>query len=230
MNEQTSFYRNNPTIKFSKSQVIFLCDETPNNLYCVKSGVVEECNYSSDGNRQSIVFEIIGDVFPKCVAFAKTSKTLFEYRALTDCELYIIKYDDFQSQLAYNIKFAKKMMDRLAIAFVGSSLRIDALEKPHAEIKIIYMFRYFCLLYGSSRWNGFVRIEVPLTQLDLAELTGLTRETVNIEIHKLTKMKIISCSHRYYTVDTTNLNKLIDNDYKPEMSLNLLKPNAKKSK
>jgi len=227
MNERRSFYRNNPTIKFSKNQVIYLCEETPNNLYCIKSGVIEECNYSSDGNRQLIVFEIIGDVFPKCVAFAKTSKTLFEYRAFTDCELYIIKYDDFQSQLAYNIDFAKKMLDRLAGLIVGSSLRIDALEKPNAEIKIIYMFRYFCLLYGSSRWNGFVRIEVPLTQQDLAELTGLTRETINIEINRLTKMKIISCSHKYYTVDTTYLNKIIENDYKPELSLNLLIPHAK---
>ncbi len=219
MEERRSFYRNNSVVKFSKGETIFLFDETPKNIYCIKSGVIKKVSISKDGNQQLINFEIVGDIFPKSIAFSISEKTLFEYKAFTDCELYTISFDDFNSQIAYNIDFTKKMLKRVSSSHVGLSLKIDALEKPHAEYKLAYIFRYLCLLYGTGRWNGFVRIEVPLTQQDLAELTGLTRETINSGINLLTKLNILTSSHKFYMVDTTNLNKIIDNTYIPNPSL-----------
>ena len=221
MEERRSFYRKNSIIKFSKGETIFLFDETPKHVYCVKSGVVKKVSISRDGSQQLINLEIIGDIFPKCVAFSISAKTLFEYKAFTDCELYVISFDEFCSQLVYNIDFTKKMLKRISSSHVGLSLKIDALEKHHAEYKLAYIFRYLCLLYGTGRWNGYVRIEVPLTQQDIADLTGLTRETINNGINLLTKLKILTSSHKFYMVDTTNLNKLIDNAYKPNPSLHM---------
>lgn len=221
MNERRFFYRNNKVAKFSKGETIFLLDEIPKHIYCIKSGVIKIFSVTSNGNKQLINFEIVGDILPKSVAFSISTKTLFEYTAFTDCELYVINIDDFKSQIAYNIDFTKKMLNRLACTLVGLSLKVDALEKSNAEYKLAYIFRYLCLLFGTNRLSGHVRIEVPLTQQDIAELTGLTRETINMEIHLLTKLKIISSCHKYFIVDTTNLNKLIDDDYKPNPALQI---------
>jgi len=210
MVENISFYRNNPTVKFLKDETILLKDVIPKYIYCIKSGVVQKFSLSSNGIKQSISFEIIDDIFPKSFAFSKTTKTIFEYRAFTNCELYLISVEDFKSQLAYNFEFTKKMLSRAISTLMGNSIKIDALEKSHAEQKIIHMFRYLCLIYGTGRWNGLVRIEVPLTQQDLAELTGLTRETINMELSKLIKLKIASSYQKHYTIDTIKLNELAD--------------------
>ena len=154
MDERRSFYRNNPTVKFSRGETIFLQDEMPKVLYSIKSGVVEECGYTNEGVQQSICFDIIGDIIPIGWSFAKTTKALFEYSAFTDCELYVISRDDFLSQLAYNIDFTKKMLNRMVSSLLGSTLRISALEMPSADLKIIHTFHYLSLLYGASRGNG----------------------------------------------------------------------------
>jgi len=221
--DRRSFYRNNPVIKFSRGETILLIDEVPKCVYSVKSGVIEESSITADGSRQSIFFEIIGDIFPKSWAFARTPTTLFEYTAFTDCELYVISRDDFLTQMAYNIDFTKKMLDRLVSILLGNKLKIEALERPHAEQKLAYTFRYLCLLYGAGRGNGLVRIEVPLTQQDLAELTGLTRETTNSELSKLKRKGVCINYQKYYTIDMIRLNDMINKIYKPDRSLSLLR-------
>jgi len=223
MHDRRSFYRNNPVVKFSKGEVIFLIDEVPRCLYSIKSGVVEESSITANGGRELISFEIIGDIFPKCWAFAKTSKTLFEYTAFTDCELYMISQDDFLSQISFNIDFTKKMLDRSVSAYLGTSLKIDALERSHADQKLIHTFRYLSLLYGAGRSNGLIRIEVPLTQQDLAELTGLTRETTNMELARLRRDDVIISYQKYYTVNMIKLNEKINKTYEPDRSLSLLR-------
>lgn len=227
MIDRRSFYRNNQIVKFSKGETIFLFGEIPNCLYSVKSGVIEESGFTSSGSRQSITFEIVGDIFPKGWAFAKTTKTLFDYVALTDCELYAISRDEFLTQIACNNDFTKKILNRSISALVGTSLKIDALEKPNAEQKLVYTFRYLSMLYGSGRGSVLVRVEVPLTQQDLADLVGLTRETTNVELNKLKHSGIIISYQKYYTVDMTKLNEKIDKEYEPEKALSMLRKKAK---
>jgi CRP/FNR family transcriptional regulator len=220
--DRRSFYRHNPTVKFSKGETVFLQGEVPKNLYSIRSGVVEESNLTSDGNQQSIAFEITGDIIPKSWAFSKTAKTLFDYTALTDCELYIINKEDFQSQIVYNLDFTKKMLDRMVVSLMGAKLKLDALEKPHASLKLLYTFLYLCYQYGTKIGTGVVMIQVPLTQQDLADITGLTRETTNLELSKLKREKIVVSDQKYYLVNIEKLNSKIDDDYEPGSSMNML--------
>lgn len=219
--DRRSFYRHNPIVKFSKGETIFLQGETPKNLYGIKSGVVEESNLTSDGNQQSIAFEIVGDIIPKSWAFSKTAKPLFDYTAFTDCELYVISKEDFLSQVAYNFDFTKKMLDRMVVSLMGARLKLDALEKPHASLKLSYTFLYLCYQYGTNVGTGIVMVQVPLTQQDLADFTGLTRETTNLELSKLKKGKVVVSDQKYYLVDIEKLNSKLDDDYEPGSSLNM---------
>jgi CRP/FNR family transcriptional regulator len=220
--DRRSFYRRNQTVKFPKGETILLQGDVPKCIYCIKSGVVEETNLTSSGNQQSIAYEIIGDIIPKSWAFSKSEKTLFDYTALTDCELYVISKEDFLTQLAYNYEFTKKMLNRLVVELMGAKLKLDALEKPHAGQKLLYTFRYLCVQYGTRLGMNAIMIQVPLTQQDIADSTGLTRETTNLELNKLRKAKIVTNDQKFYVVDFVKLNELIDDEFVPGSSLNLL--------
>ncbi len=220
--DRRSFYRHNPTVKFSKGETIFLQGEIPKTLYSIKSGVVEESNLTVNGNQQSIAFEITGDIIPKSWAFSKTAKTLFDYTALTDCEMYVISKEYFQSQIACNIDFTRKILDRMVVTLLGAKLKLDALEKPHARLKLLYTLLYLCYQYGTNVVTGIIMIQVPLTQQDLADATGLTRETTNIEINKLKKEKVVTSDQKYYLIDIEKLNSKVDDAYEPGSSMNML--------
>jgi DNA-binding transcriptional regulator LsrR (DeoR family) len=64
-------------------------------------------------------------------------------------------------------------------------------------------------------------IQVPLTQQDLADFTGLTRETTNLELSKLKKGKVVVSDQKYYLVDVKKLSAKIDDAYEPDSSLNM---------
>lgn len=222
MREKRSFYRNNHVVKYKKGETIFFQYETPRHLYCIKSGIVEETNLTHNGNCQSISFDIVGDIIPKCWAYSRTSQTLFDYTAFTDCELYVIRKESFIHELSENIDFATKMLNRSVRSRIGASLHIDVLGKPTSEMKMLYTIRFFCLLYGTIPENNSVKIQIKLTHQDIAEFTGLTRETTSIELGKLKKSKVISCKQKYYTVDTFRLNERIEDEYNPGVTHNIL--------
>lgn len=222
MEERRSFYRNYPVIKFTKGETVFFQDETPKCIYIVKTGIVEIANSTSTGDSQSISFETVGDIIPKCWAFSKTTKTLFSYKAFTDCELYIIDKTNFIAQLTDNHEFANKVLGRAVSSLVGTRLHVEALEKPSANIKLLYMFRYFCLQYGEKVSENTVNIKLPLSQQDIADFSGLTRETTSKEIGILKNNKILVHKRKYYTIDIDKLNEAIDDEYNPGVSVSLL--------
>ncbi len=222
MNELRSFYRKYPTVKFAKGEIILQQDEIPRHVYGIKSGVVKLSNLSAEGDDRTISFEIVDDILPICWAFSKTSRALFYYQAYTDCELYVIPKDVFESQLMISDGFIRAMLNRQVSSYIGNMLQVDALEKTKAYSKLIYTFRYFCLLYGRDVKRDLVKIYVPLTQQELANKTGLTRETTTLELKKLKKQKIISVRHKYYTVDTAKLNSEIDDEYDPGIEVSML--------
>jgi len=222
MNELRSFYRKYPTKKFAKGEIILQQNEVPKYIYGIKGGVVRLSNLTSDGEDQSISFEIIDDLLPICWAFSTTKKALFYYQAYTDCELYVIDKDDFEAHLARNINFTRAMLDRQIRSYLGNMLQVDALEKTLAYTKLLYTFRHLCLRYGRDIKKDIVKIYVPLTQQELANTTGLTRETTAVELKKLREQKIISVRHKYYSVDTGKLNTQIDDDYDPGITVSML--------
>lgn len=213
MKDRRSFYRYNPTVKFSKGETIFFQYEVPKYVYCIKSGIVEESNLTHEGNRQSISLNIVGDILPKCWAYSKTSKTLFDYFAHTDCELYIIDKGVFLQQLSDNVDFANRVLNRSIRSLLSASLHVDLLGKIKAETKLLYTFRLFCSLYGANPKNNLVKIQVPFTQQDISEFAGMTRETTNIELNRLKDAKVITFRRKYYTVDAVKLSQMMKDDY-----------------
>jgi CRP-like cAMP-binding protein len=223
VNELRTFYRKYPTIKFAKGELVLQQDDVPSHVYGIKRGVIKVFNLNSDGSSQSISFEIIDDILPLCWAFSKTDKTLFYYEAYTDCELYVIDKDIFKDRLKNDIQFTNAMLERQVSSYIGNMLQVDALEKTRAYTKLAYTFRYLCLRYGREIKENHVKIYVPLTQQELANTTGLTRETTTLELQKLRKNKIISEKFKYYTVNIEKLNEEIDDQYNPEIEVNMLR-------
>lgn len=223
MNELRAYYRNHSTVKFAKGEIIFHQGETPKCLYAIKSGIVQVTNLTDGGDCRSISFEMVDDIIPACWAFSKTTKSLFYYGAHTNCELYIMDKKCFLHQLSDNAEFANKLTSRIMNSYIGSQLQVDALEKPNANQKLMYTFRYLTLLYGRpTAIENFIKIQIPLTQQVIANFIGLTRETVSIELSKMESEKIVTSRRKMYTIDIHKLNEAIDDDYSLGVNVNKL--------
>lgn len=199
--------------KFQKGEIILVQGEIPECVYVIKKGVIKTYNLTSQGEEKPLSFNVVGEIFPIGWVYGQIKWAQYYYEAFTDCEIYCIPRDEF-------INFIRKDTDRLydqvvdmANRFISFQMRLNALEQSKAINKVINTLHYLCLAYGKEVKDDQVKIDLPLTQQELANFMGLTRETTGIELKKLQKRGIISYRRQNYVVKVDRLDELLDEDY-----------------
>jgi len=215
MNNFNTFFDQFPTTSVQKGEVILQQNYVPHHAYVLKSGFVKVVSFTNNGEEKSVAFKVAGDLIPIYWIFGKSQAALYYYQAHTDCVLYVLDRDDILQHVDGNHDFAKFVLDQQVIAHVNHELRVEALEQSRAHLKLLYTFRHLALLYGIDMKRGMVKITIPLTQQELANFVGLTRETTIAALGKLRRDNVVRCDHRYYTVNTPMLREATEDDYDP---------------
>lgn len=196
-----------PRKSFAKGEVLLYQGEVPDSVYVIKKGLVKTYNLTHNGDVNTLGFIVPLDVMPTSWAFGKTQNSLFFYEAVLDSETYVIPKSDFKEQL--NDDYTRSyMLDRYVSAYVGSMIRLNAMQYPRASDKIIHTLFFLSMRFGkiSGRQTN-VTLNIKLTQQDIADLLGLTRETTGIELNRLKKQGILSFSKQTYVINRAKLAK-----------------------
>ena len=102
------------------------------------------------------------------------------------------------------------MYASLASKVVSLQARIYALEQSRASEKVIRTLLYLCERFGVSyKRTNKTTLKLPLTQQDIANFIGITRETTSHELKKLEKIKAIKLTRKHYVVNIEKLNELL---------------------
>jgi CRP/FNR family transcriptional regulator len=110
-----------------------------------------------------------------------------------------------------------QVLERSVCEAITHEMRINALGESKAADKVLHTIHYLALRFGRDLKTDLVEIPLPITQQDVANFTGLTRETVSVELKKLASEMIIFSRNRNYVVLTDRLNKLLDDEYEHQL-------------
>lgn len=213
MNKVKNFYEQYPVRRFQKGEIILVQGEVPKSTYLIKKGVVKSYNLTSQGEEKPISFDIAGEQFPISWTFDKLKYAQFYYEAFTDCEVFCIPKQDFVAFIKQDVDLLYSFFDGFVSHYINNQMRINALEQSKAAAKVLYTIHFLCIRFGRELKDDTVQIELPLTQQDLANFMGLTRETTGIELKKLQRQGILSYRKQNYVVKTDKLDSLLDEDY-----------------
>jgi CRP/FNR family transcriptional regulator len=202
----------------SKGELILIQGEVPPCTYLIKKGIVKTYNLTSSGEEKPIIFDIQGEVFPFAWTFGRRPRADYYYEAFTDCELYCIPREDLIDFIKRKPEQMFKVLESMVNRSLGYQMRVNALEQSKASDKVLNTLHFLCLRYGQDLRKDLVKIQLPLTQQDLANFMGLTRETTGIELKKLQRKGIISYRRQNYIVKTNKLDQLLDEDYDPVLA------------
>ncbi len=191
---------------FKRGQVIVYQGEASARVHIIRKGAVRVSTVLSNGNEVNIAIFGPGDYFPVSVAFNQTVMSLFDYQALTDIELEITNSEDFIKLL----KNDNKALGDAARRYVGALMHINAIVQVSASEKLAHTLRYLQGRFGVKTNNIFTKINIKLTQQDLASLANLSRETTSIELKKLKDSGVVVERAKYYSVNTKMLSKMVD--------------------
>jgi CRP-like cAMP-binding protein len=213
MEEFKKFLKGYHVRRFSKGELIMVQGEVPSCAYVIKKGIVKTYNLTSQGEEKPIGFDVSDEIFPIGWVFSKISRAQYYYEAFTDCELYCIPAQDLIAFMMRDSESLFEYFNYFVTRHLNFQMRVNALEQSKAASKVLNTIHYLCVRYGIEAKKDLVRIQLPLTQQDLANFMGLTRETTGIELKKLQRKGVLTYRKQNYVVRTDKLNDLLDEDY-----------------
>ncbi len=205
-------------VHYDKGEIILRQGEIPQYAYAVKEGVVKTYNIDSTGDERPISFDIKKEIFPVSWIFSKAPITLYYYEAFTDCELYVVPRDQYLEFVRKNPDVLVKILDSFISSHIAYMLQVNALEQQKAASKLLYTLYFLMVRFGNHISPEEVKIQLPLTQQELANFMGITRETTAIELKKLEKLGIVSYQRASYSVNPKKLSEVLDEEH-PELNL-----------
>lgn len=205
----TTLLKQFPVKRFNAGDMILYQGEVPPAAYVVKSGLIKTYNISSKGDEKPISFGAAYEILSSPWVFGKTNSSLYFYEAHTDCELYNAPREVLLKLTKENPEVQAFLLDHFVTQSAAQSLQIHALEYSKAADKILHMLFYLSMVHGKESTDGLTLIDLPLTQQDLANLLGLTRETTGIELLKLKRSGLLTLSRKRYKLDKSQLIQLL---------------------
>lgn len=200
-------FANCETKLYKKGEIIVFANQNPKGIFWLNEGLVEQYDITPEGNRVIVnIFKPLA-FFPMSWAINKTENTYF-YAALTDVEL---KIGDADKAVAFLQANPDVLFDLLSRVYKGTDALLRRLVLAASGIaasRLVYE-----LLIEAYRFGQKVDAEkhlVTIKQNALAARSGLARETVSRELHKLVASDSISLSKEGIIINTKKLEQKLD--------------------
>jgi len=175
--------------KFSKKNIIFMEQDPGNMFYIIFSGKIKITKLNNDGNEVILSILGTGDFFGE-MSLLDHNKRNANAIALEDIELLTIVRSEFLEVLHKNTAFTFNLLKTFAIRLRSADIRVKSFFLDDAQQKVLMMLFDMCEKMGIKKGKDIILHEMP-NQTDLANLTGISRETLSRIVKKFEMNDVI---------------------------------------
>lgn len=198
-----------PSKKYPKGAIILHQDDEPPCAYVIKDGLVKVYDITAAGDEKPILFDQRHEFFPIAWVFHFIERSKYFYEAYTDVVVYKIPREDITQFLQRNSDATYELFVTFVHRYLEFQSRILSLEQTKAADKVLFNLNFLMNRFGKAVDDTKAHLHLPLTQQDLANFVGLTRETTGIELKKLEKKGVLRKSRHQYTIYIKKLRSLL---------------------
>lgn len=177
---------------YNKNDLVFLQEEPNNSVYFILGGSVKVTQLSEDGKEIIIALHPAGNFFGEMSLIDGKSASANVYAAERS-SIGLLSKEDFFVLLYNNKQIIEKLLQIFCQRIRSSNEKIEILNASNAAQRIKIFFILFLKKNGEQTDKGIL-LNARITHQDIANLTGLTRETVTRTINKWIKNGDISIS------------------------------------
>lgn len=194
---------------FRSGEVIFHREDPGQVLYVIKEGKVKISLISPDGQEISLVVFGKGECFGEFAILDGLPRSA-DAIAMEKVECYTLQRSDFHKAIMKNPKIAIQVMEVLSKRLRSTDQMIEDLIFLDVYGRVAKKLLELADTHGTKVENG-IRIDVRLTQQELASMVGSSRESVNkvmgyftdknfisTDKHKITLHRITDLKRRIY--------------------------------
>jgi CRP/FNR family transcriptional regulator/CRP/FNR family cyclic AMP-dependent transcriptional regulator len=183
---------------FRSGEVIFHRDDPGQVMYVIKEGKVKICLISPDGQEISLVVFGQGDHFGELALLDGLPRSA-DAIAMERVECYTLQRSDFHNAIMKYPKIGIRVMEVLAERLRKTDQQVEDLIFLDVYGRVAKKLLELSDTHGKKVDQG-VRIEVRLTQQELASMVGASRESVNKVLGYFTEKHYISTDKHRITL------------------------------
>lgn len=200
-----AFFASSRPIFYKKGDIVLRVGETKSAAFYLRNGYIKDSSFSKDGREFTLFIFKPGDIFSYNWIYNKVPN-IHSFKAMTDCVVIEKTREELLSFLQENSDVQFMISQNIVSRLHGLMQRIENLAFGTAAQKVCSIFVILAERFGRESKKG-IYISLALTQQDISELIGLTRETTSIEIKKLiNKRLIVRTSQNYIVTNIKSLN------------------------
>ncbi len=202
-----AYFDTQNTKTYKKGSVITAAHQEPEGISFLVRGLVEQYDITPEGNKLTVNVFKPPAFFPMSWAINKTPNVYF-FTALTDVKL---KQADTDKTVAFLKDNPDVMFDLLSRVYKGTDALLRRLvmsARGVAANRLMLELLLEAYRFGEETEKDMWLVEIK--QSVLATRSGLARETVSREMHKLVRAKLVTLTKRGFIVRAKHLEQKID--------------------
>ncbi|MEP7166728.1 MAG: Crp/Fnr family transcriptional regulator [Candidatus Woesebacteria bacterium] len=183
----TEFFYSKTPFQLAANEICIRAEERASQIFFLEDGVVKQTFIAQSGQELCLNLYKSGSFFPLMDGLADIPNQ-YTFAALTDSTGYKAPVNEVKAWLQTNPEVSYELSVRLLKGLHGMLLKTASLMEGNARALIVQT-----LLTLSQRFpTSDNAINLVLTHQKLANLTGLSRETVTRELTALKQLQLVS--------------------------------------
>lgn len=188
---------------FAKNQLIHYQGDPMNHIYLVRSGHIKCYTILDSGDTRTMLILGPGDIFP--IAFSTTLDwqnyhVKYFYQTLSESTLDLVETADFQTRLESDPKIIRHFLAYLAASNHAILGQLEVMKNKKAINKVELLLPYLVMKLGDKVAKNTYKLRIRLSHQEVADLSGVTRETTTTLVKQLEKSGVIEQSHGQWTI------------------------------
>lgn len=191
-------FTDSPVLSYEKNQVIIHAEDVPSGVFLIKSGVVKKTALLENGREITLRIYSKGALFPLIWAFI--DRNAYFYRTVTTVQLQKVSREVFISKIKQNPALLYQLTTHILSGDHELFTRIThelSGDSYHRVVSSLVLMVKRLRIDGERKGH---RVRLNVTHQEIADNTGLTRETVSMAILKLKEKQILSATKQSLVV------------------------------
>ncbi|WP_412759227.1 Crp/Fnr family transcriptional regulator [Neobacillus mesonae] len=193
--------------KIERGSFLFQEGGQAEELFIIQSGILQLSKIIPDGRELTLRMCNSGDFVGELNLFSPGSRYLLSARVIESGEVAVIMKDELEEKLSQDLPLAFEFIRWMSLQYRKTQTKFRDLVLHGKKGALYSTLIRICNSYGINTKHGIL-INIPLTNQELANFCGTSREVVNRLLSDLRKNGIISISKGAITIHDIDYLKL----------------------
>lgn len=189
--------------EFKKGDIILMEEDTGKYMYIVLDGRVKVSRLLPSGKEMILAFHGKGEYFGE-MSLIDGGTTPATVTAMAPTSIAFVGRRDFTGILLRNPKINFAMLNMLVTRCRDAWTQIEVLTFNNADARIRTALFHLCQRKGEKTPEG-IRINLHLTHKEIADMTGISRETATRVLNSLQHQNVLSVETKHYIIHDPEL-------------------------